>query len=199
MVTLGMTSTSGSKLSYIYGNDMNGDGQINDLIYVPNSATELNFSPFTVGSQTFTAADQQAAYDAYIDKNPYLKTRRGQYAERNGGALPWLTRFDFTIIQELYIKTGDKGRKNTLQLRLDILNVGNLINNHYGVGWSSTTGSFNTATPVTVSVDNAGNVQYKLATQTINGQTVLLQDSFVKSITLANVWQGQIGIRYTFN
>lgn len=203
MVTLGMTSTSGTKISYVYGADMNGDGQINDLIYVPKSATELNFVSQTFGTGasavTFTPEQQQAAYDAYISKNPYLNSRRGQYAERNGAALPWLTRFDFTIIQEIFIKTGDKGRRNTLQLRLDILNVGNLINNHYGVGWISTAASFNTASPITASVDASGNVSYKLATQTVNSQTVLIQDSFLKSVTLANVWQGQIGIRYSFN
>ncbi|MEJ0054815.1 MAG: hypothetical protein WDN75_03680 [Bacteroidota bacterium] len=204
MVTLGMVSTSGSKISYVYGTDLNGDGQTNnDLIYVPNNASELNFVPNTVGTgptaRTFTAAEQIAAYNALIDGNPYLKTRKGQYAERNGAYLPWLTRFDFSIVQEVFIKTGAKGTKNTLQVRLDILNVGNLINNKYGVGWLSTSGSFNLATPVTATVDPAGVVSYKLNTQVKNGSTILLEDSFVKSITLDNVWQAQIGLRYTFN
>ena len=200
MVTLGMTALSGAKYSYVYGSDMNGDGQINDLLFVPNSASELNFVPLTVGSgstlQTFTAAEQQTAYDAYIDNNPYLKSRRGLYAERNGGYAPWLTRFDLSVIQELYIKTGAKGTKNTLQLRLDILNVGNLVNNHWGVGYFTTT-----TQPVSVTIPSGtgGLPQYKLGTQVINGQTVLIQDSFVKAITLDNVWQAQVGLRYSFN
>jgi len=200
MVTLGMTALSGAKYSYVYGSDMNGDGQINDLLFVPNSASELNFVPLTVGSgatlQTFTPAEQQTAYDAYIDNNPYLKSRRGLYAERNGGYAPWLTRFDLSVIQELYIKTGAKGSKNTLQLRLDILNVGNLLNNHWGVGYFTTT-----TQPVSVTIPSGagGLPQYKLGTQVINGQTVLIQDSFVKAITLDNVWQAQVGLRYIFN
>ncbi len=210
MVTLGMVSTSGAKVSYVYGSDLNSDGQSNnDLIYVPNdAAAELTFAPLatTSGGQpvTFLPAEQADAYNKFIDGNPYLKERKGQYAERNGGYLPWLTRFDFSVVQEFFIKTGAKGTKNTLQIRLDILNVGNLINNHYGVGWVSTSGSFNTAQPITPTVATGGAVTYKLATQTFKNadgttQTVLIRDSFVKSITLDNVWQAQAGIRYTFN
>ncbi len=215
MVTLGMISQSGAKVSYVYGSDLNGDGQSNnDLIYIPkDAATEINFAPLTTTSGgvpvTFTPAQQAAAYNAFIDNNPYLKSRRGQYAERNGGYLPWLTRFDFSVVQEFFIKTGPKGRRNTLQIRLDILNAGNLINNHYGVGWVSTSGSGNIAQPITPTVTTGpapvgGVVTYKLATQTFKNsdgttQTVLIKDSFVKSITLDNVWQAQAGIRYTFN
>ncbi|MDZ7649198.1 MAG: hypothetical protein U5K54_19635 [Cytophagales bacterium] len=46
-VTLGTTATSGFKVSYIYSNDMNGDGQNNDLIYVPKDNTELTFVTLT--------------------------------------------------------------------------------------------------------------------------------------------------------
>jgi hypothetical protein len=38
-----------------------------------------------------------------------------------------------------------------------------------------------------------------MGTQSVNGQTVLLQDAFTKSINIDNVWQAQIGIRYIFN
>lgn len=208
MFTLGMVSNSGGnytgstpangKVSYTYGSDINADGQTtNDLLYIPNNASELTFAPITAtATSTFTATpeEQQAAFEAYIEKNDYLKTRRGNYAERNGGYYPWLTRFDFTVVQEVYIKVGSKGKRNTLQFRADILNVANLLNNRWGVAYQSTTNS-----PLTVTVDGAGVPTYKLATQNKDGQTVLIQDSFVKSITIDNVWQAQIGIRYTFN
>ncbi len=199
-ITLGSTANSGPKISYIYSNDMNGDGQNNDLIYVPNAASELSFASFTSGGKTFTAADQQAAYDAWIDGDDYLKSRRGQYAERNGQSLPWLTRFDFSIAQDFYIKVGEKGKRNALQVRFDLLNAGNFLSNKWGVAYTSVN-----STPLTLaSTSGAGVPTYRLATQTIvrsDGSTevILLRDRFVKSINLNNAWQGQLTVRYTFN
>lgn len=201
--TLGGTYASGSKISYTYNQDVNLDGQTtNDLIYVPKSASELTFAPITTGSgatlQTlFSPEQQQAAFDAYISGNEYLNSRRGQYAERNGGSFPWLARFDFTAIQEFYVAVGAKGKRNTIQFRVDILNVGNLLNNAWGVGNLQTT--FNPLALASISA--AGVPSYRLATQNINNQTVLLKDSFTKSASLNNgdVYQAQIGLRYIFN
>lgn len=91
---------------------MNGDGiNGNDLIFVPNNASELTFVDFTSNGVTFTATQQAAAFDKYIDQDAYLSTRRGQYAERNGALLPWLWRADFSFLQEFYVNTG--GKRNT--------------------------------------------------------------------------------------
>jgi hypothetical protein len=202
MFTLAGTYASGSKISYTYNQDINFDGQNqNDLIYVPKTASELTFRPLTVGSGatavTYSPEQQQAALDAFINGNDYLSTRRGQYAERNGGAYPWLARFDFTAIQEFYVAVGQKGKHNTIQFRVDILNVGNLLNNAWGVSNLATT--FNPL--VTTANTTTGVPSYQLATQNIGGQTVLLKDSFVKSASLNNgdVYQAQIGLRYIFN
>jgi hypothetical protein len=203
----GGNSSTGNpgKISYTYGSELNGDGQTsNDLLFVANKGTDLSFAQFTSTykdannnsvTKTFTEADQQAAYDVYINGNKYLKTRRGQYAERNAAVYPWLTRFDFTVVQEFYIKVGAGEKKNTLQLRLDILNVGNLLNNKWGLGYATTS-----ATPVSVDhINPDGTPVYKLGTQTVNGEPILIRDSFIKSATLDNVWQAQVGIRYIFN
>jgi len=212
MFTLGTVAASGGKVSYTYGNDLNGDGQNNDLIYVPANASELSFAPLTVGSKVYTQEEQQAAFDSYVSNHPYLKDRRGDYAERNGGAFPWLTRFDLSVIQEFYVKTGKTGKRNTLQFRCDILNFGNLLSNQWGVGYQNTTVnplSLATGTGVPGSVNNSGidangKPIYRMATQSVrladgSSQTVLLRDAFIKSITLDNVWQAQIGLRYSFN
>jgi hypothetical protein len=202
--TLGMVSNSGSKISYTLNQDLNGDGQTtNDLIYVPRTASELTFSPLVVGtgasSVTYSAAQQQTAFDAYIEGNDYLKTRRGQYAERNGGQFPWVTRFDFTVIQEFYIAVGAKGKKNTIQLRADILNVGNLLKTSTGVGNVATT--FNPLALASVSA--TGVPSYRLATQQVTegtaSRTILLRDSFAPNVSVNAVWQAQVGLRYIFN
>ncbi len=186
--TLGMVSSSGSKLSYTYSGDMNGDGQNNDLIYIPKKGESLNF----IANGAFTPAQQQTAFDAWVDNDAYLSSRRGSYVERNGQQFPWLTRFDFSVEQDFNLKVGNK--TNTLRFRADIQNVGNLISSTSGVGYSATS-----AVPLTTGLDASGNLTYKLATQTVNGSTVLLQDAFVKNYSLSSLYQIQLGVRYLFN
>ena len=52
----------------------------------------MNFSAFTVGTRTFTPAEQAAAFEAYIKQDAYLSEHRGEYAERNGAVMPMLRR-----------------------------------------------------------------------------------------------------------
>lgn len=199
MFTLGVVSNSGFKISYLYGNDLNGDGQNNDLLYVPNKASDLTFAALTVGSGanavTFSPEQQAVAYETYLSNHPYLSTIRGQYSERNGAAVPSLTRFDFTVEQDFYVAVGSKGKKNIIRLRFDVLNVGNLLNNKWGVAMSST--GTNPLSMATISA--AGVPSFRMATQVVDGKTILLRDAFVKSINIDNVWQGQFGIRYIFD
>jgi len=202
--TLGAVSTSGAKISYVYSADLNGDGQTgNDLIYVPKTASELTFAPLTVGTGAnavvYSPEQQQAAFETYVNGNDYLKSRRGKYAERNGGAFPWLTRFDFTVIQEFYVAVGKKQKRNVIQLRGDILNVGNLIHDKWGLGNQATT-----VNPLVIASVGADGVPvYRSATQVVRdgdvNKTILLRDSFTPNLSVSSVWQAQIGVRYIFN
>ncbi len=196
-ISLGMVSNSGFNISYVYGSDLNGDGQTNDLLYIPKNASELTFAPLTVGSGAnavvYSPEEQAAAFDKYISNNKYLDSRRGNYAERNGDVFPWLHRFNLSVIQDIWVKVGKRETKNKLQLRIDILNVGNMINNEWGVGSVSTTTS-----PLTVVTPITDTPSFRLRTQKVGDKTVLLQDSYQKSITIDNAWQAQFGIRYSF-
>ena len=76
--------------SYTYAGDLNSDlGTNNDLLYIPRNhvGDELrDRSPRA--AVTFTAAEQAAAWDAYINQDPYLSQHRGEYAVRNAARLP---------------------------------------------------------------------------------------------------------------
>ena len=123
--------------NYIYSGDLNGDGATaNDLVYVPRDTSEMNFQPYTITvggvPKVFTAADQAAAWDAYITQDSYLSQRRGSYAERYGVVYPWVFRLDFSVAQDLFKNLGSA--RHSLQFRADFLNFSNLLNHDWGVG-----------------------------------------------------------------
>lgn len=59
--------------------------------------------------------------------DPYLKKHNREYAEDFASHLLRVNRFDLKIAQDFHIKI-----KNTLQLNVNILNFGNLLNNSWG-------------------------------------------------------------------
>ena len=96
-----------SNASYVFAGDMNSDtASGNDLIYIHRDQSEMNFSQFTVGTRTFTAAEQAAAWDAYIAQDKYLSKHRGEYAERGAVFLPMLKRMDFSVSQDVFQQPG---------------------------------------------------------------------------------------------
>ncbi len=103
----------------------------------------MNFKPLTVSGKTYTAADQAAAFETYINNDSYLSSHRGQYAERNAVFLPMVNRIDLSIMQDVIFKVA--GHKNSGQVRLDITNFGNLLNKNWGVGQRLVNGSILTA------------------------------------------------------
>jgi hypothetical protein len=187
------SSNTGSN-SYVFSGDMNGDGaNNNDLIYIPRNTSEMNFIPLTVGQcpacTVFTPAQQTAAWDGFINQDAYLSTHRGQYAERNAVFLPMVYRADVSISQDIGRSIG--GRPNRLQIRLDILNVTNLLNSDWGVAQDFVT----TRPLIARGADVNGAAQYQLAT--VGGQ--LISQSFQKVVTTFDVWRMQLGVRYGLN
>jgi hypothetical protein len=188
--------------SYTFSADANGDGQANDLIYVPRDASEMNFQQYCVTStgavatcggatvaKTFTVADQQTAWNNYISQDPYLKDKRGQYTVRNAVFLPILFRTDVGVTQEIFQNVG--GKRNTLSVRFDILNVDNLINKKWGSGQRIV--STTPLLPQTTAAD--GLLLYRLR----NIGTDLLNTTYQHTAALSDVWRIQLGVRYTFN
>lgn len=193
-ISVGYVGQQSNPYTYFVAGDLNGDRvRDNELVFVPNSATDINFSPLTVGSVTYSEADQQAAFDKFIDQDEYLSTRRGKYAERNASLLPYLHRFDLSVAQDFFVKV--KGKKNSIQVRFDILNFGNLLNNDWGI--SQRAGA--PALLNFVNYNGEGEPVYRLQTQKLaDGSTVLAQESVFKNSSVFDVWNAQLGLRYTF-
>ena len=191
--TLGYVGSQNNPFSYIVAGDLNGDRvSNNDLIFVPNKASDIRFASLTVGTTVYTEAQQQEAFDKFIDQDPYLSTRRGQYAERNALALPFLHRFDLSVAQDVYIKI--KGKRNAFQIRADILNFGNMLNNEWGVSQRAGASQLLNF----VSRDAAGVPTYRLSTQRDATSTFLARDTYQFNSSVFDVWTAQLGIRYTF-
>jgi len=191
-----------SNYSFTYTGDYNLDGiSGNDLIYVPKDANDANQIKFadilkSDGSVQFTADQQKAAWTKFVDQNDYLKSRVGNYFERNGGLMPWVYNFDVSVVQEFYLKLGSK--THTLQVRGDIFNFGNLLNNKWGVGKS-----LNTSNPLRVALDKTGKAvaipadNIPLIQMTpVNGS--LDYTTYRSRATLGDVWTAQLGVRYIF-
>jgi hypothetical protein len=193
-ITLGYVGQQSNPFSYIVAGDLNGDRvNNNDLIFVPLKGSDIRFSTLTTGGRTYTEAEQQEAFDKFIDQDEYLSTRRGQYAERNGGLLPYLHRFDLSVAQDVVIKIG--GKKNSFQIRADILNFGNMVDNTFGVSQRATAPQLLNF----VSRDANHVPTYRFATQKLtDGSTVLAKDTHQYNSSVFDVWSAQLGVRYTF-
>jgi hypothetical protein len=181
--------------SYTFSGDLNGDGgTTNDLIYIPRDQSEMNFQTFSQSGRTYTAADQAAAWDAYISADEYLSTRRGQYAERGGVFLPFVNRMDLSLAQDLF--TNIAGTRHSLQFRVDVLNVGNLLNKDWGVAQRLVSNQ-----PLVVPsaaqggpADAQGRAQYRL--RVINNE--LLRAPLEQTADTADVYRVQFMLRYLF-
>ncbi|HNX01271.1 MAG TPA: TonB-dependent receptor [Candidatus Cloacimonadota bacterium] len=194
---------SGQPLSYIYNGDMNYDGTSNDLLYIPASSSEINLVDYTKkvdgNNVTVTAAEQWTALDAYIQGDKYLSAHRGEYAERNGARLPFQHQFDFRILQEFKVKTGNV--TNKFQVSLDILNVGNLINKTWGRQYLASNlactlidykGLYDADSDPAV-YDYSSNTP----TFTYTGSSLVGNLPYSAS-DLYSRWRAQVGIRYIF-
>ncbi len=180
--------TSGNA-SYTFSGDLNGDGGTsNDLIYIARDQSEMNFETFTSGGVTFTAAQQAAAWDAYINQDPYLSKNRGKYAQRGAVFLPMVNKVDFSVMQDIFKDLG--GRRHSFQFRVDIDNIMNLLNEDWGVG----TRLVNTQPLTARGADAQGRALYRM--RVVNNQ--LMSTSYEPTAFASDVWRLQLSVRYTF-
>lgn len=198
-VSLFLQSGNQSRFSLFYSGDQNGDNQSgNDLMYVPNKASDLSFNDLIkkIGSKDSVIATKQQQIDAfenYISNNPFLNDNRGKIVERNALLLKWLTTIDLSIVQEFGVKIS--GREHKFQIRGDIYNFGNLISKEWGVGYRINT---NSPLNATNTKDAAGKPVYTFGSVSSANLWQKPLPIVEKRATLDDVWQAQIGLRYTF-
>ncbi len=182
------TAAGGNRYSFIYAGDVNGDGQGgNDLIYIPRSASEINFDPYVNSSgQTVSAGDQWTAFNNFITQDDYLNSNRGKIADRFGEINPWFSNIDMRILQDFSFMIGK--RKQTFQLSIDILNVANLINSEWGVRKIANTLATSPLQLVRFNAQGAPVFNYKAN----------LKETFIDDPGQFSRWSMQVGLRYMF-
>lgn len=182
----------GGRFNYTYGGDINNDGSaLNDLLYIPTTS-ELS-------QMNFASASEASAFEVYIKQDEYLNSRRGSFVERYGALAPWRGKWDLKILQDFNFNVS-KDKQNTIQLSLDILNVGNLINSDWGVvqqvGNVQPLGvSFPDVNPANTNPADYVPDYTKEPTYSFNSD---LQETFVFDTSLNSRWQMQLGLRYIF-
>lgn len=124
-VSLFYSFQSGTPFSWGYVNStVDGTGQANSLAYIPKDLAEAQ--------KLLPTGTQVADFMAFVDSKSYLKSRKGDFTERNGGRTPWNNTIDIRFMHEFKI-----GGRQTLQISYDILNFLNLVDKKLGYSYFS--------------------------------------------------------------
>jgi hypothetical protein len=188
---------SGQRFSYVYNDkgNLNGEGENpGNLIWIPKDQGEINLVDIlnADGTVKTTAAAQWESLNKFIESDKYLSDNRGSYAERNGARLPFESIIDFKFAQDFYLNAG--GKKHTLQLTFDIFNFTNMLNKEWGARRYITNDAYTLITFTKFDTDGTTPL-FNYTGKTSVDDIYNYGDSGV----ISSRWQGQIGIRYSFN
>jgi len=183
----------GSPISYTVNGDLNGDGNnTSDLMYIPKNVNDIILTTETATvngiTYTYTPAQQAAALEQFINNSPYLKSHRGQFAQRNAAFAPWYNRVDLNFIQDFYIETGKHHQKNVLEFTATVINLPNLLDKYWGVLQTT-----NTTSPLTFIGYNGNTPTYQV--RQIGGK--LVNTPFIDA-TSGTTWSALLGVKYKF-
>jgi hypothetical protein len=162
----------------------------------------MNFQTFTANNVTFTADQQATAFEAYIAQDNYLSAHRGEYARRGAVFLPLVHRADFSLTQDVFKNI--KGKRNAGQFRIDIINVGNLLDHNWGVSQRLVvpiTQAYGAQLLTNPGIDAQGRATYRMAV----AGGALVTSTFQPNNSVStfgvgsDVYQFMLSFRYTFN
>ncbi len=166
--------------SYMYFNDMNGDGINYDLMYIPKDASEIRF----------ISENDAARYWSFANQDAYLSKHAGEYAEAYAVYQPFVHTIDFHYSHDFKFRVGKS--TNALQLNFDINNIANLFNSKWGVAKTFSTEALSGRILKYEYTDNDGQPVY--STRIEDGTK-----TWDYTYSSGNCWYMQIGIKYLFN
>ncbi|WP_448702935.1 carboxypeptidase regulatory-like domain-containing protein [Mucilaginibacter sp. AW1-3] len=193
--TFFLSAQSGNPYTYgFYNSQINGTGQQVNVAYIPNTGETIKLFSLTPTAPTATEAAQAAAFDQYIDSNPYLSSRRGQFTERNAARTPWNTQLDFRFTHEFNFGTK---HKQSITFTYDIINLTNLLSKDWGHYYFSSN-TFNST--ASVGLKAAAKPTFVSGGTTATYPTYTWADPGVpyQVDLFASRYQMQFGIRYSF-
>jgi hypothetical protein len=201
-LTFFYSGQSGSPYSVVYASGGNpfGNAANANLPYIPKDQSDIRLADYVLNGRTYTAAQQWADLNSFIEGDKYLKTRRGQYAERNGLRTPWNHELDMKLMHEFKLSRTNK--QQSLQISFDVFNVLNLLSNNWG-HITFVTNVNNYTVNLLTFVKDANNVAPAkpssgyLPTFNFNKPTGL-NGHYYTVDPLNSRWQGQLGIKFNF-
>ncbi len=179
--------------TYTYYNDVNGDGISSDIMFIPSSKYEIEFADYS----GMTAAQQRDAFWDYINRNDYLSSRKGNYAERFGDLQPWIHRFDAKILQDIFTNFGTS-RNYTLQISLDLLNAGNLLNDKWGTYTYNPLANYDNVRPLRVATRGTATREPVYTLNATSLSDFEKKTTLSKDISTRSTWGCLLGLRLIF-
>ena len=189
------TAQSGLPFSYVYRGDMNGDGypalgpafdRFNDLLYVPNVASEVPSGFATL-----------ALLGAALESDECLAANKGEILRRNACRAPWQHHLDLRVTHAIDVGGSE------IRLEADMINVLNLINSEWG-----TIQSIRSNVPLlepTGRTESLSTTPGELSSRWAGGQLPardsegrLVPPKPWSVLTPDSQWQAQLGVRVTF-
>ncbi|GAA4454562.1 TonB-dependent receptor [Rurimicrobium arvi] len=196
------SGTSGSPYSMIYTSSPNAFNNSSNatLVYIPKDASDIRLADIkdASGNVTYSAAQQSADLQQFINGDKYLSAHRGEYAERNGLRTPWNHELDMKLMHTWSFRVSEH-RSNSVQLSLDIFNVLNLLNNAWGHQYFVTNVNNYTVNFLTAVTDAKGTAPgkanydptYTFVKPPFNGQYYTVDP-------ISSRYQMQLGVKYNF-
>ncbi|MFI3289851.1 MAG: TonB-dependent receptor [Rikenellaceae bacterium] len=183
VVGLTYNGSAGYRYSYCYNDtvDINGDGAYgssygNTLLYIPTEAE--------IDQMTWDSVESKESFRSWVNSDNYASSHRGEFCERNGVVSPMEHHINLHIAENFIY---NKERKSRVEISLDIMNIGNLLNREWGMYKSSVYSLRPLQVTNMTEVDGGYTPTYSWS-----GSTEIYDSEF------ASRWYMQLGARITF-